>query len=44
MALDLFASLRAPLLEALWLPHLEFLAQADKRDVGFQAGVQVSDT
>ena len=40
MALDLLASLRAPLFEARGLPHLEFLAQADKRDVGLQAGVR----
>ena len=32
-------ALRAPLLEARGLPHLEFLAQADKRDVGRKAGV-----
>ena len=32
-------ALRAPLFEARGLPHLEFLAQADKSDVGRKAGV-----
>ncbi len=39
MVVDFFAGAGASLLEAPWLPHLEFLAQTDERDVGRYAGM-----